>query len=81
MSMIEYLVQRNVLASTRPGGFPDTRIAMVQVKLPDGGLTQIAIREDEMKFECGGDPAKEQAFVRNRIFETILKEFPGLTLQ
>lgn len=80
MTTVEYLVQRNIPASTRSGGSPNTRIAMVQVKLPDGGLTQIAIREDELRFECSGDPAKEDAFVRQRISDTILAEFPGVIL-
>jgi hypothetical protein len=80
MAVVEFMVQRNVAAATAPGQPANTRIAMVQVKLPDGGLTQIAIREDELRFQCGGDAAKEDAFVRQRILETMLAEFPGLTL-
>ena len=78
---VEYLVQRNVLASTKPGGFTDARLAMVQIRLPDGGVTQLAIREDELRFECGGDPAKEDVFVQAKIRETILRDFPGLLIR
>jgi hypothetical protein len=77
---VEYLVQRNVPASTRPDTPANVRIAMVQVKLPDGGITQVAIREDELRFECGGDARKETAFIEQRIRETLLAEFPNVLL-
>jgi hypothetical protein len=56
-----------------------TLIAMVQIELPDGGVTALAIPEDEIRTECGGDIVKEEVFIQEKVKGVVVSMLAGAT--
>jgi hypothetical protein len=76
---VRYHAQRCVAAARRPGGIPDTLVCMVQIELPDGGITPLVIPEDEITATASGDLVKEELFIQDRVKSVITSMFAGAT--
>ena len=74
---IRYHAQRCVAAARTPDGPQDTLVAMVQIELPDGGVTALVIPEDEIRVECGGDIVKEEVFIQERVKGVVVSMLAG----
>lgn len=78
MNQVTFTVQRHVPASSRPNGPEDRSIAMVLFHMPGETVGRtLAISEDQIRFEAGGDPVKEDAVIRRELGNVIAQMTAG----
>jgi hypothetical protein len=65
MAAISYFVKRNIPATNGAGA--DCKIAIAAYKHENGFIQTVAINEELLRWECGGDPVKETAFIEREI--------------
>jgi hypothetical protein len=76
---VRYHAKRCVPAAVSPGMPPTTLIAMVQIELPDGGITPLAINEETITEHAHGDIVKEELFIQQKVRETVNSMLAGAT--
>lgn len=70
MAGVQFTTQRFVKATNARG--EDCKICMVIVRHENGHLQTLAINEDLLRFEAGGDPEKEERVILHEIRQAAL---------
>jgi hypothetical protein len=73
--MLRYSAKRRVDALDSHGR--KVKVALVQIELPDGGITSLVIEEAEMTALCHGNKALEQATIQSRCAHVVSQMTAG----
>jgi hypothetical protein len=77
---VTYTVRRAVEATNRDG--KPCRIALVLFQLPGEPVGRsLAISEAQILYEAGGDPQREETFIRRELNSVLAQMTAGATLQ
>ena len=74
---VRYNTKRFVPAAREAGGPNTDLICMVMIEMPDGGITSLAIPENEMTTEVGYDPIKEELYIQGKVKALMVSMLAG----
>lgn len=77
MLNVRYHAKRFVPASRDAGGAKTELICMVQIELPDGGITSLAIPEAKIAAQCGRNPIAEEMMIQNEVRAVVASMLAG----
>lgn len=69
MALFAYTVMRNMPATNAQG--KDCLIAIALVRHENGYTDRVAINEDFLRFQSGGDPLREEQIIEHEIGQAL----------